>query len=440
VRTALPRESIIAHWFSFFNAVSFQIMMGAPVIVYANFLGASSTVLGIIAAFTPVMTIFQLPAAEHLDRYSYREFVTMGWGTRTILIFVVAAIPLAGFLNNVSKLIGLLTLLFFFNLLRGISSVAWMPWMAHLLPEEMRGRFLSVDQFFMYAGCLLSLLASALVIGGPTNESTFALVFLISGLGGVASLLFLGRLPDVPVGEAMPYGSMRVPWREMLAYQPFRQLLIFNVIYAAVLGSLSVFAIEFLREASTFDVTAVLQLSALSFLGALVALPFCGRVVDAIGSKPLMRIATGMFSLVIVGWGLTAAGVLPCSVPIVAALNFVTGAASAVFHLANVRITLATMPSMGRNHFFALFTVITSLGLGGSPVVWGLMLDAVGTYQAVTGALHWRRHSIFFFALLIFNLIALAYIQRLHESPQVEGDVTSLIQARLKRLANYWHR
>ncbi len=270
-------------------------MMGAPVIVYANFLGASSTVLGIIAAFTPLMTIFQLPAAEHLDRYSYREFVTMGWGTRTILIFVVAAIPLAGFLNNVSKLIGLLTLLFFFNLLRGISSVAWMPWMAHLLPEEMRGRFLSVDQFFMYAGCLLSLLASALVIGGPTNESTFALVFLISGLGGVASLLFLGRLPDVPVGEAMPYGSMRVPWREMLAYQPFRQLLIFNVIYAAVLGSLSVFAIEFLREASTFDVTAVLQLSALSFLGALVALPFCGRVVDAIGSKPLMRIATGRF-------------------------------------------------------------------------------------------------------------------------------------------------
>ena len=39
VRTALPRESIIAHWFSFFNAVSFQIMMGAPVMVYVNFLG-----------------------------------------------------------------------------------------------------------------------------------------------------------------------------------------------------------------------------------------------------------------------------------------------------------------------------------------------------------------------------------------------------------------
>ena len=59
VKTALPQGSFNLHWFSLFNAVSFQIMMGAPIIVYAKSLGASSTILGIIAAFTPLMTIFQ---------------------------------------------------------------------------------------------------------------------------------------------------------------------------------------------------------------------------------------------------------------------------------------------------------------------------------------------------------------------------------------------
>jgi hypothetical protein len=72
---------------------------------------------------------------------------------RNVLIFLVAGIPLARFLDDTSKLTALLALLFFFNLLRGISSAAWMPWIAQLIPEEVLGRFLSVDQFFMYLGC-----------------------------------------------------------------------------------------------------------------------------------------------------------------------------------------------------------------------------------------------------------------------------------------------
>ena len=147
-----------------------------------------------------------------------------------------------------------------------------------------------------------------------------------------------------------------------------------------------------------------------------------------------------MFGIVIIGWGLIAANVLPCTPSLVAALNFLTGVASANFNLANVRITMATMPKMGSNHFFALFTVITSLGLGGAPVAWGLILDAIGSYEAVTGVFHWRRHSIYFFALLALNTIAFAYIRRLHESPAFKEGASSLFYEHLKRLSRFWHR
>ena len=87
----------------------------------------------------------------------------------------------------------------------------------------------------------------------------------------------------------MQLSSQNVPWQAMLAYAPFRELLIFNIIYATVIGSLSVFSVEFLRDHSRFNIDTVLNLSALSFLGALLVLPFSGQVVDSIGSKPLMR-------------------------------------------------------------------------------------------------------------------------------------------------------
>ncbi len=408
-------------------------MMGAPIIVYAKSLGASSTVLGIIAAFTPLMTVFQLPAAQHLERYGYRQFVLAGWGARSVLIFVAAAIPLVEIFDNATKLAALLTLLFFYNLLRGISSAAFMPWFAHIIPEHVRGRFLSIDQLFMYAGCLVSLLVSALVVTGPVEPWEYALVFLISAVAASVSLGFINRVPDAVAEEAKRRSSQNVPWREILGFPAFRELLIFNVIFATVLGSLSIFTVEFLREFSNLSVGSVLYLSAFAFVGSLVVLPFCGAVVDAIGSKPLLRGAIVMFALVISAWILIAAKVIPYSLTLIAMINFLAGAASASFNLANVRITMATMPEMGRDHFFALFTVITSLGLGGAPVTWGIVLDAIGSYEAVTGVFHWKRHTIYFLALFALNAMAFAYIPRLHEIRGIRSAGASLTYSRSGR-------
>ena len=215
-----------------------------------------------------------------------------------------------------------------------------------------------------------------------------------------------------------------MPWREILAYPPFRELLIFNLIYATVLGSLGVFTVEFLREFSHFDVGSVLYLSAFAFAGSPrdAAILRTGRrrdgqqALDASGDRRCLR------SLSLHGVSSPPKSCLT-SLALVAALNFLTGAASANFNLANVRITMATMPEMGRNHFFALFTVIASLGLGGAPVAWGMILDAIGSYEAVTGVFHWRRHSIYFLALLALNAIAFAYIPRLHESRRIPRPV-----------------
>lgn len=433
-----PKGSFNVHWFGIFNAISFQIILGAPIILYAKSIGASSTVLGIIASFTPLMTVFQLPAAQFLGRYGYKQFVLMGWSLRTLFIFLITGIPLAGFLDNTTKLAVMLASLFVFNLLRGISSAAWMPWITALIPEEIRGRFLSVDQMFLTLGCLLALIASAVVMTGRVEPWEYALVFLMSAVGATLSLNFIRRIPDVAASETVRKSSEPVPWGNILAYPPFRELLIFNVLFMAVIGSLGVFTIEYLREFPKFDVSVILYLSGISFIGALVSLPFSGRLVDEAGSKPVMTGALGLFSATILGWFLVAAGVLPCSLWVIGTLNFLSGVAGANFNLANVRIIMATMPEMGRNHFFALFTVITSLGLGAAPIVWGVSLDFIGTYEAVTGAFHWRRHSIYFLALFVLNLIAMTFIRRLHETRG--GEVPSLVYARLRRAGRLWHR
>src|SRR6266567_6679631 len=106
--------------FATFNALSFQIVLGSPMILYAKSLEASATILGIIAGMMPLLVIFQIPAASHVNRIGYRRFVLAGWSTRVAFIFLMALVPLTGaFLNPANRLALMLALLFCFNLSRG---------------------------------------------------------------------------------------------------------------------------------------------------------------------------------------------------------------------------------------------------------------------------------------------------------------------------------
>src|SRR2546426_4302451 len=158
-----------AFLFSFFNALSYQIMLSSPMVLYAKALGASATVLGVIAGMMPLLVIFQIPAASYIPRLGFKRFVYAGWGTRVLFIFGMALVPLTGgFLDAKNRLALMLMLLFGFNLSRGISSCAWLPWITALVPPHFRGKYLSRDAAGQSAGSFVTFLIAAAWLAGET--------------------------------------------------------------------------------------------------------------------------------------------------------------------------------------------------------------------------------------------------------------------------------
>src|SRR6476661_7701503 len=99
-KASFPPGMANAFVFATFNALSFQIVLGSPMVLYAKSLEASATVLGIITGMMPLLVIFQIPAANHVDRIGYKRFVYAGWGARVCVIFIIALVPLTiRFLN-----------------------------------------------------------------------------------------------------------------------------------------------------------------------------------------------------------------------------------------------------------------------------------------------------------------------------------------------------
>lgn len=383
--------------FSTFNALSYPIVLNSPMILFAKSLNASATVLGIVAGMMPLLVIFQIPAASHIGRIGYKRFVFSGWALRVAFIFGMALIPAVGtFAKPSTQLALLLLLLFCFNLSRGISSAAWLPWITSLIPESLRGRYLATEATMVSLANFGTLSLAAICLAGAVHSWKFSLLFVISAITGMISLRFIKRIPDADVPEAERTSRQPVPWREISAYPPFRRFLWFTLAWAIAYGGLGAFTVAYLKVAAGMDESLILLVTGLAFLGGLAGLWLFKARIDQFGSKPVITFCLGGWTLIVLGWLALGTGLAAFSFGKVLALELAMGFAYTLVNMNITRLAMTLSPAMGRSHFFALYSVVANLSLGLSPIVWGLAMDALGARQFTWQQLEWTRYSLYF--------------------------------------------
>ncbi len=425
------------------NALSFNIALGAPIILFAKSLGASATVLGIIGSLAPLLTILQIPAARHIQTYGYKSFLLAGWGVRTIFIYCMAALPLLSFLDNATRVALLLLLLFLFNLLRGFSSGAWLPWITELIPERRRAAYLSADGILLHVGGFCSLLFAGIYLGRDATPLEFSVVIAFGATAATASLFCIHGIPEVAAREVSRRSAQEVPWKAIIFYPPFFRLTVFNLIFAIIAGSLGVFTISYLRVMAGFGDGLILALSSTGYLSAIVTYPIVRRVLELSDSRRILRFALVLMALLLALWTATAGGLWAPTPLLIIGINAAWGFASAHFNLANARLMMATMPEMGRTHFYAFFSVILSLGFGLSPILWGLVIDSLSSVAVPIGLFEINRYSIFFGLLVLICGAAVVYGRYLVERDGSRLDTAYhavVIAGGLRRITRLWNR
>jgi MFS family permease len=442
--TQFPPGLHNAFLFAIFNALSFQIVLGSPMILYAKSLDASATVLGIITGMMPLLVIFQIPAANYIDRIGYRRFVFAGWGVRVMIIFLMALVPMtAAFLDTTSRLALMLLLLFGFNLSRGISSSAWLPWITSLVPEPVRGKYLARDAAWVNLGSFLTMGLSAFCLWGSPASWQFSLNFGFSALTGAISLSFLKRIPDVEIPEHTRTSRAPVPFLAMARYAPFRKLLWTVLAWAVAYGGMTTFTVAFLKVETPWVDGEILLVGATAFLGGLCSLWFLGSRLDRLGSRPVLLLGFFLWMFIALGWGLVAGRVAAPRIGFILLLQVMMGLLAALTHMANTRLAMALIPAMGRSHFFAIYSVVLNVTLGLAPIIWGLMIDALSPVSVVWLGLEWNRYSIFFVAVAAAFLAALILARRLDEPAAARMDELLrdiLIQSPQRFWLRFWPR
>jgi len=187
----------------------------------------------------------------------------------------------------------------------------------------------------------------------------------------------------------------------------------------------------------------ILLVTSTSFLGGLSSLWFVGSRLDRLGSKPMLTFAFLGWVLVLGGWVSLSGGLFPLKLFPILLLHFVMGLLAALVQMSNTRLAMAIIPSMGRNHFFAIYSVVGNVTLGLAPIAWGLLIDAVGPRSPAWLGLSWNRFTVFFAGAAVAFVATLALARRL-EAPRAASMEELLreilIQSPQRLLVRYWPR
>lgn len=404
-----------AFLFQVFNTSSFYLIMGLPMMLYFKKLGASATVLGVVAALGALMNIFQIPAARFVERIGYRTFVLRGWISRSFMIggvALVVSLPLP--VDESTRQILVLFILFLFNIARGISLSGYLPWISAIVPESVRGRFLSMDQAASQSALLLTVALSAVYLQWAERASAFGALFAASLILAGMSLIYLKKIPDAPVSPAAKEGGGG-PVEGDASARAFSEAgdLSFDDdvgpfgrrvdLYSLCAGSVGLLRFEV--HDSAFN------------LGEHLCADLLGDGKDVgSGGKPARAGAGGFyFWNSLVGLGAVAAHLLPFQWGTILFQQATAGVGLALYNSAHMRLLMATVPAMGRSHFFALFSVAASLVAGLAPLGWGLLTDAMQSVKFGAGV-EVNRFVILYVTITLILIPAMVALRRIEEA------------------------
>ena len=157
----------------------------------------------------------------------------------------------------------------------------------------------------------------------------------------------------------------------------------------------------------------------------------------------MLAAACVIWLFVLGGWIALAGRTVETKIIFVLALQFLMGLLAALGSMTSNRLAMAIIPVMGRNHFFALYSVIGNVTLGLAPIGWGVLIDSIGTHSVTWLHLEWNRFTIFFTAAALVFLLTFFLARKLDEpeAASMEDLLREfLVQSPQKFWLRFWPR
>lgn len=401
--------------FGFFNALTWQVGIGTPMVLFAERLGATPLQVGLAYSFVFTLTPIQVLSTALLPRYGFRKVMLSGWGTRSLFL----AIPLVlcflaprgveGWMVN-----ALVWSVFFFCFCRSVGAASFVPWMYALLPEGARGKYFSSDQYVSGIGGVATLIACSLLFAFLPIYTALIVQYAIALTGSTLSYFALAKLPDTAKPTSISLASVfRDTPRHMLSPSPFRTYLWLAVLFQVISTPLSPFAAYYLKVVPKLPASQIMLFEVCRFMGVISVAWYMKSRIDRYGAKPFLVGSAALHALIGIYWWLFLRGEGSLLWPFYA-IYFLVGVGVSAWTSANLGYLPKVTSNEERTLMVSVQSAVTACLGGLSPVIWGVFLK-----QGEGSAIDTATFQLFFVSVIVF---AAFLVWRVSKLPEKRGE------------------
>ncbi|MDR0455616.1 MAG: MFS transporter [Treponema sp.] len=279
--------------FNTFNALSWNLLVGSIITLFALRLGASSTYIGILSALL-YMSLFFLPLGKMLaQRFKIVSIYSFAWVVRALGMIPVVFAPLAAYTGHHDTALGLTMLgVAIFHIIRGIGMIGNNPVLSYLSAGSDQGSYLTQIQIINSATGMFSGFAIAIILGRSPPLFLYSFIMTVGVICGITSGVLIKKIPEPPgVGQTEKINLTGI-FREALSQPAIKLFLTILLLVALVSGVSRTFLVVYAREVFIQEDGMILLFTVFGGLGNLLAGMLIKFFVDKIGAKPIFIICT----------------------------------------------------------------------------------------------------------------------------------------------------
>lgn len=386
--TGAPHESAAplrrfrpAFWFGGWNGVTWMISLGTPMVLLAQHLGASAFQVGLASSFAFLLLPIQVVATAALPYFGFRRQMVSAWLTRAAFLLVPLGLAWAEFDDPQPWMPwALVASVFGFCLCRSFGTAAHLPWMAVIVPLELRGRFFATDHAVTSMVGVGTLLACAALFAGLPAYEAFRVVYAAALIGAMLAVWNLARLPAAAAPAAPPLRAMA--GRALrLCTQPGRfrhYLLVASTGSAVVTSSFVPFTVYYLKVERGLASSELMLFTAAQFAGQILGAAGIRGRVDRMPLPRFFQLALLALGAVDIFWLCLLVG-FDALLAWVGLSFFLFGLGLGITNVAHFTYLPELAGDEERPVTMAIFTAAQGLLSGLAPMLWGLALRESGT-------------------------------------------------------------
>ncbi len=434
-------------WDGMLGSAMFALASGGFIAAFALELGANNLQIGVLVALPYITQVAQLPAILAVERFRKRKFIGLPASFITNLLWIPAgAVPLLMETPGSGAIFALMTIIGFRGIFASTWTTCWVSWMSDLVPKSVVGSYYgrrwvyvtaTIAAVSLGASFFVNWWTSSVPFGAPVYAYSFlliggALTLGISGPGilSAASEPLMAPAPDT--GRSV-VSTLVEPLRDRNFSHLVRFLFIWS--FASNLA-LPFFAVYMLTKLG-YSLPIVIGFTVLSQFTNILFMRVWGPFADKVGSKPVLSMSCSLYLLAILAWPFTT---LPdphrLTLPIITAIHFFAGIASAGVLLTVGTLALKVAPEGRETPFLGVASIATNVGIGVGPIAGGFLADFFNTHSFEI-EMRWRTltevfdfpviylsgYDFLFVLAFILGLLSLNLLTALREEGEVPRSI-----------------